>query len=156
MMMMMMVTGRGWCRWCESPPAAVIRGVLQDPHPSLRFDQGTQMEPNNHDEGCMSLLQSGGWGGEGGQTTEWYKPVAQGKKSALMEVNQWLTEWRLETAVSFVARWDWKALLFYLLNTFCTTLTYLTVICGSTINVKTAFRLSRVVFPPHLIYRWIC
>lgn len=59
------------------------------PHPSLSFDQGTQMEPNRNDEGYICPCQRGV---VKEQATEGYKPVAQGKSSTLMEATQWLTD----------------------------------------------------------------
>lgn len=66
---------------------------------SLSCDQGTQMEPNRNDEGCICPRQRGV---VKEQATGGYKPVAQGKSSTLMEVTQWLTEDK-KTAVCFVA-----------------------------------------------------
>lgn len=55
------------------------------PYPSLNFDQGTQMEPNRNDEGCICPRQRGVVKEE---ATEGYKRVTQGKSSTLMEVTQ--------------------------------------------------------------------
>lgn len=56
--MTMMVTGKSWCRWCVLPSAAVIR-CPPGLHPSLSFDQRTQLEPNLNDEGYMCPCQKG-------------------------------------------------------------------------------------------------
>lgn len=72
---------------------------LRGHYASLSCDQGTQMEPNRNDEGCICPRQRGV---VKEQATGGYKPVAQGKSSTLMEVTQWLTEDK-KTAVCFVA-----------------------------------------------------
>lgn len=62
-LMVMVVTGKGWCRWCEAPAAAVIRVDLQAP-------SSTQLWSGDPD----GLVSEGG-----GHYC--YKPVAQGKRS---------------------------------------------------------------------------
>lgn len=86
-------------------------------YPSLSFDQGTQMEPNRNDEGCICPRQREV---VKEQATEGYKRITQGKSSTLMEVTQWLTDWRPEnSSLHCSMRGVWEALLFYSLNISC-------------------------------------
>lgn len=92
------------------------------PYPSLSSDQGTQMEPKRTDEGCICPRQRGV---VKEQATGGYKLVVQGKSSTLMEVTQWLTDWTQENSSLLCSmQGGWEALLFYSLNTSCTTLTF--------------------------------
>lgn len=152
-----------WWRWWwrqekadvdESPPAAVIRGVLQAPILHSALIRGPGWNPTGMMRGACFCFR-GGWGKE--QTTEWYKPVARGKRSTLMEVNQWLTDWRREKSSLLCSMLkDWKALLFYPQNIFCTS-----PICliSSHAEVWLLLRLLsvylEVIFSSHIIYRWI-
>lgn len=151
---MVMVTAKGWCRWCESPPAAVIRGVLQAAILHSALIGGPRWNLTVLMKGAC-LCFRGGLVKE--QTAQWYKLVAHGKRSTLMEVNQWLTDWRQEKSslLCSILR-DWKILLVYPLNIFCTTLTY-QISSSAEVQLLTALRfLRRVFFPHHIISRWIC